>query len=98
MHNIIILKVLKSEVEKIKKNKRKLRDELYGILITLAVIFISILISKSYLNQYFDVILYAGVFLVASGFIYGIMKFDNIKIGQTIIIGGIATMLLSCLM
>ena len=47
---------------------------------------------------YFDVILYAGVFLVASGFIYGIMKFDNIKIGQTIIIGGIATMLLSCLM
>ena len=29
---------------------------LYGILITLAVIFISILISKSYLNQYFDLL------------------------------------------
>ena len=42
MHNIIILKVLKSGVEKIKKNKRTLRDELYGILITLAVIFKSL--------------------------------------------------------
>ena len=48
------------------------------------------------LNEYFDVILYAGVFLVMGGFLYAIMKLDNIKIGQTVIIGGIATMLLSC--
>lgn len=59
---------------------------------------ISALLSRSYLNQYFDVILGSGVFLVIGGFIYSIIKIDNIKMGQTVIIGGIATMLLSCVL
>lgn len=80
------------------KCKEKVREEWYGVVITLGVMLISALLSKSYLNQYFDVILYAGVFLVIGGFLYSIIKLDNIKIGQTVIIGGIATMLLSCVL
>ena len=80
------------------KCKEKVRQELYGVVVTLGVMLISTLLSRSYLNQYFDVILYAGVFLVIGGFLYAIMKLDNIKIGQTVIIGGIATMLLSCVL
>ena len=78
--------------------KEKVREEWYGVVVTLGVMLISTLLSRSYLNQYFDVILYAGVFLVIGGFLYAIMKLDNIKIGQTVIIGGIATMLLSCVL
>ena len=78
------------------KCKEKVKEERYGVVITLVVMLVSVLLSKSYLNKYFDVILYAGVFLVMGGFLYAIMKLDNIKIGQTVIIGGIATMLLSC--
>ena len=59
------------------KCKEKVREECYGVVVTLGVMLISTLLSRSYLNQYFDVILYAGVFLV---------------------IGGIATMLLSCVL
>ncbi|WP_133015529.1 hypothetical protein [Clostridium cuniculi] len=80
------------------KCKEKVREEWYGVVVTLGVMLISVLLSRSYLNQYFDVILYAGVFLVIGGFLYAIMKLDNIKIGQTVIIGGIATMLLSCVL
>ena len=80
------------------KCKEKLKEELYGVVVTLVVMFISILLSMSYLNEYFDVILYAGVFLVIGGFLYSIIKLENIKVGQTIIIGGIATMILSCLL
>ena len=78
------------------KCKERVREEWYGVAVTLGVMLISFLISKSNLNEYFDVILYAGVFLVMGGFLYAIMKLDNIKIGKTVIIGGIATMLLSC--
>ena len=81
---------------KVNKCKERVRKEWYGVAVTLGVMLISFLISKSNLNEYFDVILYAGVFLVMGGFLYAIMKLDNIKIGQTVIIGGIATMLLSC--
>ena len=83
-----------------KKNKckEKPREEWYGVVITLGVMLISTLLSKSYLNQYFDVVLYAGVFLVIGGVLYSIIKLDNIKIGETVIIGGIATMLLSCVL
>ena len=80
------------------KCKEKVREEWYGVVVTLGVMLISVILSRSYLNQYFDVILYAGVFLVIGGFLYSIMKLDNIKIGQTVIIGGIATMLLSCVL
>ena len=80
------------------KCKEGIKEEWYGVVITLGVMLISFLLSKSYLNKYFDVILYAGIFLVIAGFLYSIMKLDNIKIGQTVIIGGIATMLLSCLL
>lgn len=80
------------------KCKEKVREEWYGVVVTLGVMLISAILSRSYLNQYFDVILYAGVFLVIGGFLYAIMKLDNIKIGQTVIIGGIATMLLSCVL
>ena len=80
------------------KCKEKVREEWDGVVVTLGVMLISTLLSRSYLNQYFDVILYAGVFLVIGGFLYAIMKLDNIKIGQTVIIGGIATMLLSCVL
>lgn len=78
------------------KCKERVKEEKYGVAITLVVMIISTLLSKSYLNQYFDVILGSGVFLVIGGFIYSIIKIDNIKMGQTVIIGGIATMLLSC--
>lgn len=80
------------------KCKERVKEERYGIVITLVVMLISALLSRSYLNQYFDVILSAGVFLVIGGFLYAIMKLDNIKMGQTVIIGGIATMLLSCVL
>ena len=80
------------------KYKERVKEERYGIVITLVVMLISALLSRSYLNQYFDVILGAGVFLVIGGFLYAIMKLDNIKMGQTVIIGGIATMLLSCVL
>ncbi|WP_294386043.1 hypothetical protein [uncultured Clostridium sp.] len=76
--------------------KERIKKEIYGIVITLVVMLVSSLLSKSYLNNYFDVILYTGVFLVIGGFLYSIINIDNIKIGQTVIIGGIATMLLSC--
>lgn len=75
-----------------------IKEQWYGVVITLGVMLISFLLSKSYLNKYFDVILYAGIFLVIAGFVYSIMKLDNIKIGETVIIGGIATMILSCLL
>ena len=78
------------------KCKEKVKEERYGVVITLVVMLVSVLLSKSYLNKYFDVILYTGVFLVIGGFLYSIINIDNIKIGQTVIIGGIATMLLSC--
>lgn len=80
------------------KCNEKLKEEWYGVVVTLVVMVISALLSMSYLNEYFDVMLYAGVFLVIGGFLYSIMKLDNIKIGQTVIIGGIATMLLSCVL
>jgi len=80
------------------KCKEKVREEWYVVVVTLGVMLISALLSRSYLNQYFDVILYAGVFLVIGGFLYAIMKLDNVKIGQAVIIGGIATMLLSCVL
>ncbi|MBS6184057.1 MAG: hypothetical protein E7E64_12165 [Clostridium celatum] len=80
------------------KYKERVKEERYGIVITLVVMLISALLSRSYLNQYFDVILGAGVFLVIGGFLYAIMKLENIKMGQTVIIGGIATMLLSCVL
>ena len=80
------------------KCKEKVKEERYGVVITLVVMLVSVLLSKSYLNKYFDVILYAGIFLVIAGFVYSIMKLDNIKIGETVIIGGIATMILSCLL
>ena len=80
------------------KCKERIKEERYGVAITLVVMLISTLLSKSHLNQYFDVILGAGVFLVIGGFIYSIIKIDNIKMGQTVIIGGIATMLLSCVL
>ena len=83
---------------KVIKCKERVKEERYGIVITLVVMLISALLSRSYLNQYFDVILSAGVFLVIGGFLYAIMKLDNIKMGQTVIIGGIATMLLSCVL
>lgn len=83
---------------KVNKCKGRVKEEMYGIVITLVVMLISALLSRSYLNQYFDVILGAGVFLVIGGFLYAIMKLDNIKMGQTVIIGGIATMLLSCVL
>ena len=75
-----------------------IKEQWYGVVITLGVMLISFLLSKSYLNKYFDVILYAGIFLVIAGFVYSIMKLDNIKIGETVIIGGIANMILSCLL
>ncbi len=80
------------------KCKEKVKEEWYGVVVTLVVMFISALLSMSHLNEYFDVMLYAGVFLVIGGFLYSIMNLDNIKIGQTVIIGGIATMLLSCVL
>ena len=80
------------------KCKEKVKEERCGVVITLVVMLVSVLLSKSYLNKYFDVILYAGIFLVIAGFVYSIMKLDNIKIGETVIIGGIATMILSCLL
>ena len=80
------------------KCKEKVKEERYGVVITLVVMLVSVLLSKSYLNKYFDVILYAGIFLVIAGFVYSIMKLDNIKIGETVIIGGIANMLLSCVL
>ncbi len=83
---------------KVNKYKERVKEERYGIVITLVVMLISALLSRSYLNQYFDVILGAGVFLVIGGFLYAIMKLENIKMGQTVIIGGIATMLLSCVL
>ncbi len=83
---------------KVNKCKERVKEERYGVVITLVVMLISALLSRSYLNQYFDVILGAGVFLVIGGFLYAIMRLDNIKIGQTVIIGGIATMLLSCVL
>ena len=60
------------------------------------IIRLSAVINKT--RKYFDVILYAGIFLVIAGFVYSIMKLDNIKIGETVIIGGIANMLLSCVL
>lgn len=83
---------------KVNKCKERVKEERYGVVITLVVMLISALLSRSYLNQYFDVILGAGVFLVIGGFLYAIMRLDNIKMGQTVIIGGIATMLLSCVL
>ena len=80
------------------KCKEKVKDERYGVVITLVVMLVSVLLSKSYLNKYFDVILYAGIFSVIGGFLYSIINIDNIKIAQTVIIGGIATMLLSCVL
>ncbi|MBS4957446.1 MAG: hypothetical protein E6176_00845 [Clostridium celatum] len=80
------------------KCNERVKEERYGVVITLVVMIISALLSRSYLNQYFDVILGSGVFLVIGGFIYSIIKIDNIKMGQTVIIGGIATMLLSCVL
>ena len=80
------------------KCKEKVKEERYGVVITLVVILVSVLLSKSYLNKYFDVILYAGIFSVIGGFLYSIINIDNIKIAQTVIIGGIATMLLSCVL
>ena len=75
-----------------------IKEQWYGVVITLVVMLVSVLLSKSYLNKYFDVILYAGIFSVIGGFLYSIINIDNIKIGQTVIIGGIATMLLSCVL
>lgn len=75
-----------------------IKEQWYGVVITLGVMLISFLLSKSYLNKYFDVILYAGIFSVIGGFLYSIINIDNIKIGQTVIIGGIANMLLSCVL
>ena len=83
---------------KMNKCNEGIKEQWYGVVITLGVMLISFLLSKSYLNKYFDVILYAGIFLVIAGFVYSIMKLDNIKIGETVIIGGIATMILSCLL
>ena len=83
---------------KMNKCKEKVKEERYGVVITLVVMLVSVLLSKSYLNKYFDVILYAGIFSVIGGFLYSIINIDNIKIGQTVIIGGIATMLLSCVL
>ena len=80
------------------KCKEKVKEERYGGVITLVVMLVSVLLSKSYLNKYFDVILYAGIFSVIGGFLYSIINIDNIKIGQTVIIGGIANMLLSCVL
>ena len=80
------------------KCKEKVKEERDGVVITLVVMLVSVLLSKSYLNKYFDVILYAGIFSVIGGFLYSIINIDNIKIGQTVIIGGIATMLLSCVL
>ncbi|MBP3916879.1 MULTISPECIES: hypothetical protein [unclassified Clostridium] len=80
------------------KCKEKVKEERYGVVITLVVMLVSVLLSKSYLNKYFDVILYAGIFSVIGGFLYSIINIDNIKIAQTVIIGGIATMLLSCVL
>ena len=80
------------------KCKEKVKEERYGVVITLVVMLVSVLLSKSYLNKYFDLILYAGIFSVIGGFLYSIINIDNIKIGQTVIIGGIATMLLSCVL
>ncbi len=80
------------------KCKEKVKEERYGVVITLVVMLVSVLLSKSYLNKYFDVILYAGIFSVIGGFLYSIINIDNIKIGQTVIIGGIANMLLSCVL
>ncbi len=76
--------------------REKLSKEKYGIVITLVVMLVSVLLSKSHLNDYFDVTLCAGIFSVIGGFLYSIMHIDNIKMGQTAIIGGIATMILSC--
>ena len=83
---------------KMNKCKEKVKEERYGVVITLVVMLVSVLLSKSYLNKYFDVILYAGIFSVIGGFLYSIINIDNIKIGQTVIIGGIATMLLGCVL
>ena len=83
---------------KMNKCKEKVKEERYGVVITLVVMLVSVLLSKSYLNKYFDVILYAGIFSVIGGFLYSIINIDNIKIAQTVIIGGIATMLLSCVL
>ena len=80
------------------KCKEKVKEERYGVVITLVVMLVSVLLSKSYLNKYFDVILYAGIFSVIGGFLYSIINIDNIKIAQTVIIGGIANMLLSCVL
>ena len=80
------------------KCKEKVKEERYGVVITLVVMLVSVLLSKSYLNKYFDVILYAGIFSVIGGFLYSIINIDYIKIAQTVIIGGIATMLLSCVL
>ena len=80
------------------KCKEKVKEQRYGVVITLVVMLVSVLLSKSYLNKYFDVILYAGIFSVIGGFLYSIINIDNIKIAQTVIIGGIATMLLSCVL
>ena len=82
----------------VNKCNERVKEERYGVVITLVVMIISALLSRSYLNQYFDVILGSGVFLVIGGFIYSIIKIDNIKMGQTVIIDGIATMILSCVL
>ena len=65
----------------VNKCNERVKEERYGVVITLVVMIISALLSRSYLNQYFDVILGSGVFLVIGGFIYSIIKIDNIKMG-----------------
>ena len=71
-------------------------QKIQGSIITILVIIEILIVCKIFFLNYSDLFTRTGILLVVLGFLITVLKNDKVKLGQTIIEGGLFIMILSC--
>ena len=79
-----------------KKKLKKYSKLLISAAITILVIIEILIVCKIFFLNYSDLFTRNGILLVVLGFLITVLKNDKVKLGQTIIEGGLFIMILSC--
>ena len=70
-------------------------QKIQGSIITILVIIEILIVCKIFFLNYSDLFTKNGILLVVLGFLITVLKNDKVKLGQTIIEGGLFIMILS---
>ena len=84
-------------MKKVSKYFNLKSQKIQGGIITILVIIEILIVCKIFFLNYSDLFTRNGIFLVVLGFLITVLKKnDKVKLGQTIIEGGLFIMILSC--